>query len=63
MSENMNKVLEQLQKNPELQEKVRLKTGLKSTLTGSVDKGRIVLEYSSREELEHFNELMEALAE
>ena len=47
----------------ELQEKVRLKTGLKSTLTGSVDKGRIVLEYSSREELEHFNELMEALAE
>ena len=42
----------------ELQEKIRRYTGLKSTLTGSVTKGRIVLQYSSREELERLNELL-----
>ena len=35
----------------ELQDKIRLKTGLKSTLTGSIKKGKIVLQYGSREEL------------
>ena len=47
----------------ELQEKIRLKTGLKSKLTGSVSKGRIVLQYSSREELEHLNDVLDALRE
>ena len=42
----------------ELQEKIRVRTGLKSTLTGSVSRGRIVLQYNSREELEHLNELL-----
>ena len=42
----------------ELQEKIRLKTGLKSALTGSITKGRIVLQYSSREELERLYEIM-----
>ena len=42
----------------ELQDKIRRKTGLKSTLTGSIKKGRIVLQYSTREELEHLNELL-----
>ena len=42
----------------ELQEKIRRRTGLKSTLTGNISKGRIVLQYSSREELERLNELM-----
>ena len=43
----------------ELQEKIRVKTGLKSTLTGSISKGRIVLQYSSREELERLNDLLD----
>ena len=47
----------------ELQEKILRKTGLKSSLTGSVSKGKIVLQYSSREELEHFNGLLDALQE
>jgi ParB family chromosome partitioning protein len=45
----------------ELQEKIRSRTGLKSTLTGSISKGRIVLQYSSRDELERFNELLDQL--
>ena len=45
----------------ELQEKIRARTGLKSTLTGSVSKGRIVLQYSSREELEQLNEMLDRL--
>jgi len=47
----------------ELQEKIRMKTGLKSTLTGSVSRGRIVLQYSSREELEHLNDVLDMLEE
>ena len=42
----------------ELQEKIRRRTGLKSTLTGSVTKGRIVLQYASRDELERLNEIL-----
>ena len=47
----------------ELQDKFREKTGLKSTLTGSVSRGKIVLQYSSREELERFNEIMDLIQE
>ena len=45
----------------ELQEKIRLKTGLKSALTGSITKGRIVLQYSSRDELERLNEMLDTI--
>jgi ParB family chromosome partitioning protein len=45
----------------ELQEKIRVRTGLKSTLTGSITKGRIVLQYSSREELERLNEMLDRM--
>jgi len=45
----------------ELQDKIRLKTGLKSTLTGSIRKGRIVLQYSTREELERLNEVLDSI--
>jgi len=47
----------------ELQDKIRLKTGLKSTLTGSIQKGRIVLQYSTREELERLNDMLDMLGE
>ena len=47
----------------ELQDKILRKTGLKSTLTGSIRKGRIVLQYSSREELERLNDLLDTLGE
>ena len=47
----------------ELQDKIRVKTGLKSTLTGSISKGKIVLQYSSRDELERFNEMMDLISE
>ena len=47
----------------ELQEKILQRTGLKSTLTGSISKGRIVLQYSSREELERFNEMLERISD
>ncbi len=47
----------------ELQDKIRLKTGLKSTLTGSVSRGRIVLQYSTREELERLNDVLDAMSE
>ena len=47
----------------ELQEKIRQKTGLKSALTGSITKGRIVLQYSSRDELERLNELLDQIQE
>ena len=47
----------------ELQEKIRIKTGLKSTLNGSIAKGRIVLQYNSREELERLNELLDQISE
>ena len=47
----------------ELQEKILRRTGLKSTLTGSISKGRIVLQYSSREELERLNELLDRISD
>ena len=47
----------------ELQDKLRLKTGLKSTLTGNIRKGRIVLQYSTREELERLNDVLDQLGE
>ena len=47
----------------ELQEKLRRRTGLKSTLTGSISKGRIVLQYSSRDELERLNDILDTLGE
>ena len=45
----------------ELQDKIRLKTGLKSTLTGSINKGKIVLQYSTREELERLNDVLDMI--
>ena len=47
----------------ELQDKLRLKTGLKSRLLGDENQGRIVLQYSTRDELERLNELLDALQE
>ena len=47
----------------ELQEKILRKTGLKSALTGSIGKGRIVLQYSTREELERLNDLLDQIQE
>ena len=47
----------------ELQDKIRLKTGLKSTLTGTISKGKIVLQYSTREELERLNEILDLISE
>ena len=47
----------------ELQEKILRRTGLKSTLTGSISKGRIVLQYSSREELERLNDILDKIGE
>ena len=47
----------------ELQEKIRRKTGLRSTLTGSISKGKIVLQYGTREELEHLNDVLDMLNE
>ena len=45
----------------ELQDKIRLKTGLKSTLTGNINKGKIVLQYSTREELERLNDVLDMI--
>ena len=42
----------------ELQEKILRRTGLKTTLTGSITRGKIVLQYSSREELERLNDML-----
>ena len=47
----------------ELQEKIRSRTGLKSTLTGSISRGRIVLQYSSREDLERLNDLLDQISD
>ena len=47
----------------ELQDKIRMKTGLKSTLTGSVSKGKIVLQYSTRDELERLNEILDMISD
>ena len=47
----------------ELQDKIRMKTGLKSTMTGTISKGKIVLQYSSREELERLNDVLDMISE
>ena len=47
----------------ELQNKILQKTGLKSTLTGSINKGRIVLQYSTRDELERLNDVLDMITE
>ena len=47
----------------ELQDKIRTKTGLKSTMTGSISKGKIVLQYSTREELERLNDVLDMIQE
>ena len=47
----------------ELQNKILRKTGLKSTLTGSIQKGKIVLQYSTRDELERLNEVLDMISE
>jgi len=47
----------------ELREKMLRVTGMKSTWTGNIQKGKIVLQYSSREELEHLNELLSRLGD
>ena len=47
----------------ELQDKIRMKTGLKSTLTGSISKGKIVLQYSTRDELERLNEILDLISD
>lgn len=45
----------------ELEGRFRETMGVRATLTGNMKKGRIVLQYYSREELEHLNELLERL--
>ena len=47
----------------ELQDKIRMKTGLKSTMTGSISKGKIVLQYGSRDELERLNEILDMISD
>ena len=47
----------------ELQEKIQEKTGLKSTLSGTVSKGKIVLQYSTRDELERLNDMLDQIRE
>ena len=47
----------------ELQDKIRMKTGLKSTMTGTISKGKVVLQYSTREELERLNDVLDMISE
>lgn len=47
----------------ELLDKIRVKTGMKSTMTGSISKGKIVLQYGSREELERLNEVLDLMGD
>lgn len=47
----------------ELENRIRETMGVRATLTGTVKKGRIVLNYYSQEELERFNELLARLEE
>ena len=47
----------------ELQDKIRMKTGLKRTMTGTISKGKIVLQYSTREELERLNDVLDMISE
>ncbi len=42
----------------ELQERLREQTGMRSVLTGNVNRGKITLHYSTREELERLNDLL-----
>ena len=42
----------------ELENRVRETLGIRATLTGNARKGKIVLQYYSREELEHLNDLL-----
>lgn len=43
----------------ELEDRLRFTFGMKAEVTGSLDKGKIVLKYSSRAELERLYEAME----
>ena len=43
----------------ELQDRLLERTGMRATLTGNVNKGKIVLQYGSLEELNRLNELLE----
>lgn len=45
----------------ELEDRFRTAMGVRTTLTGTVKKGRIVLSYNTREELEHIHELLTRL--
>lgn len=47
----------------ELETRVREAFGIRATLTGSAKKGKIVLQYYSREELEHLNDLLVRMQE
>ena len=47
----------------ELQEKLCRSTGMKSRLTGTEARGKIVLQYSSREALERLNEILDRIGE
>ena len=47
----------------ELQDKIRMKTGLKSTMTVTISKGKIVLQYSTREELDRLNDVLDMIQE
>ncbi len=47
----------------ELESRIRETMGVRATLTGTVKKGKIVLQYYSQEELEHLNDLLLRLEE
>ena len=47
----------------ELETRVRETFGIRATLTGSAKKGKIVLQYYSREELEHLSDLLARMQE
>lgn len=47
----------------ELEGRIRETVGMRATITGNVKKGKIVLQYYSREELEKLHELLERMAE
>lgn len=47
----------------ELENRIRETMGVRATLTGTVKKGKIVLQYYSQEELEHLNDLLLRLEE
>lgn len=47
----------------EMEGRIRETMGVRATLTGTVKKGRIVLQYYSQEELEHLNDLLLRLSD